>query len=681
MRLKEVTMSTSTQLVTGLAASVGSDFRKLQNQLVFVEFGGKLSRLNLFRPATVVSTGTIILKGTFTFDLDNGVEGGVGPGFDIWWDQQTAVLRQMVPQNAAKIVNLGVVDFNAITADNLQHLTYLTTPIVGNDNASNKLVAGDVFAVLTNQGNFAKVKVISYGYNLNIQWVTYHLDSAYLVLGTGYAQPEDVKVSVDNAHAYVTERTGDFVRVALNNANRAAATVVTAGMTAPHQIFLDEAHNSAYLVEFASPGHLWRINLSNGAKTVVVSNLEFAVGLTLSADLQYAYVTEQTAGPDKGRLSRIQMSNGTRLILAKGLTAPFFLTWANDEQTALLVPERNPSNRILQIDALTGVITVLATGVPNQPSSVALPMPGDMLLCCDSVIQEILFSSGIFQPAGPLLMGIGFIPFDKIKPSGLADTTVDPTYFFQVKDTPFGGTLPLMVNHLRAFNEGKAFYRVRVNGAVRMDSWTDERWNGTQYVPQTTGPTMIAGQPGYYPVHSLSELFLYMNPSLGSLMDSTNLSNGLHNIVLEFVDGAGGSLETSTPLTIMVNNQNCVATIATPVLNGHSADPVCGFLQYAAKNADLVTMAFTASQPANFANFSFSLVKGVNGVTLPAAPPTSGPVSTAVSPITDTVAHLMGACTIAGFAEEVYVAATINSGWGRQSQYDAAALIAFVLAP
>ena len=49
-----------------------------------------------------------------------------------------------------------------------------------------------------------------------------------------------------------------------------------------------------------------------------------------------------------------------------------------------------------------------------------------------------------------------------------------------------------------------------------------------------------------------------------------------------------------------------------------------------AKNADPVTMAFTASQPAGFATFSFSLIKGVNAVTLPAAPPTSGPVSAVV---------------------------------------------------
>jgi hypothetical protein len=92
-------------------------------------------------------------------------------------------------------------------------------------------------------------------------------------------------------------------------------------------------------------------------------------------------------------------------------------------------------------------------------------------------------------------------------------------------------------------------------------------------------------------------------------------------------------------------------------------------------------MAFTASQPANFATFSFELVKGVNPVALPAVPPTSGAVTAAVSPFTDTVALLLGTCNVAGFAEYLYVFATINNGWGRQSQYDASALIAFVLGP
>ncbi|MGD0001506.1 MAG: hypothetical protein ABSE21_15520 [Bryobacteraceae bacterium] len=674
-------MSTEVQLVAGLAGAIGSDYRPTHSQLVFVEYGGKLSRFNLFPAATVVSQGTATLKGTWTFDLDAGVEGGPGPNVDIWWDQQTTVLRQMVPQNSAKIINLGVVDFNPITANGLQGLTYTTTPIPGNDNATNKLVAGDVFAVLTNKGNYSKVKVVTYGYDLQIQWVTYHLDPAYAVLGTGYTNPEDVKVSVDDVHAYVTERSGDLVRVALTSANRSAATVVATGLVAPQQLFLDEAHNAAYVVEYAATGHLWHINLTSGLKTAVVSNLNFAVGLVLSSDLQFAYVSEQTTGPDKGRVSRIQISSSARTTLATGLTAPFFLTWSDDTETTLLVPERDPANLITGLSVTGGGTNVVASGVPNRPSSVTVPAPGEMLVCCDQVLEEIDFASGIFQPNGPLLMGIGFIPFDKVTAAGLGDTTVDPTYFYQVKNVPFGGTLPLMVNHERADLDGTSWYRVLVDGVVRSDSWADEKWNGTQYVAVTTAPTIVAGQPGYYPVHPLSELFLWMNPSLGSLMDSTNLSNGLHTIVLQFVNAAGVLVETSTPLKILVNNQYCVATLAPPSLNGATADPTCGLLHYTAKNNDKVIMAFTASQPANFATFSFELVKGVNPVALPAVPPTSGAVTAAVSPFTDTVALLLGTCNVAGFAEYLYVFATINNGWGRQSQYDASALIAFVLGP
>jgi hypothetical protein len=87
--------------------AIGCDFRRIQNQLLFVEFNGKLSRLNLYRIATTVSSGTAILKGTFTFDLDNGTEGDLGPTFDIWWEQVTTVVRRMTPLNSAQIVNLG----------------------------------------------------------------------------------------------------------------------------------------------------------------------------------------------------------------------------------------------------------------------------------------------------------------------------------------------------------------------------------------------------------------------------------------------------------------------------------------------------------------------------------------------------------------------------------------------
>ena len=46
-------------------------------------------------------------------------------------------------------------------------------------------------------------------------------------------------------------------------------------------------------------------------------------------------------------------------------------------------------------------------------------------------------------------------------------------------------------------------------------------------------PGVVNLQPGFYPVRTSP--FLYMNPSLGSLMDSTGLSNAIHTIVVEFV--------------------------------------------------------------------------------------------------------------------------------------------------
>jgi hypothetical protein len=667
-----------TTLATGLGGAIGCDLRRAQNQLLFVEYNGKLSRLNLFRTGTIVSSGTAVLHGTWHFDFDAGAQVSGGPGADVWWEQKTAILRDLVPQNGAALANLGHVDFGSITPDTVSSLTYSTAPIDGNNDATNKLTTNDVFAVRTSSGNYAKVKVVAYGYDLQLQWVTYHLDSPYHVLGTGYTNPEDVKASADGAHAYVTERSGDLVKVTLASANRAAATVVASGMTSPQQLVLDETHHAAYVVEYAPSGHLWHVDLTTGTKTAVLSGLENAVGVVLSADLQSAYISEQAAGG--GRVSRFDLATGTRHQIVGGLTAPFFLTWLDPDQTTLLVAERDPANRVTAIDVTAGTSHVAASGLPARPSSVAMLTLGQILVCSDQQIEEVDLS-GVFQPAGPLLMGIGFVPSDKITAAGLADTTVDPSYFFQVHNVPFAGTLPLMVNHFRAYNDGARFYRVKVDSVTHTDPWTDEKWNGVHYVAVTTSTTTVGGAAGYYPVRPISELFLWMNPSLGDLLSTLGLSNGLHTIVIEFVNAGGTLIETSTPLTIRVDNNQCTATVATPSVHGNTADPDCGLLHYGTKNTDLVSMPFTVGHPNGFATFSFTLIKGVNAVSLPAAPPTSGPVGSAVSPITASIVDLMGKCDVAGFAEYIYVAASATNGWGRQSQYDASAAIAFVLAP
>ena len=685
MRKKEkrIIMPSQVQLVAGLGGAIGSDFRSSQNQLIFVEFNGKLSRLNLTRTATVITSGATTLKASYGFNLDTGIEDATGAPLtgDIWWSPPAGMVRI----GAAQVINLGSANFAALTADTLQSLPFSAATI-----PPAKFVTGDVFAVQTNGGNFSKVLIVASGFNLVIEWVTYKLDSPYAVLGTGYEQPEDVKASADGTHVWVTERTGNLLHVPLASPNRTPALIKTSGMTAPQQMFLDEAHNTAYVVEYAPSGNLWQINLTTGAKTAALTGLQNAVGLVLSADLQTAYISEQTTGPDLGRVSSFQLSSGTRQTIVAGLTAPFFLTWSDATQTSLLIPERDPANRITMINVAGKTSQVALSSVPFRPSSVTVPTPGQMLICSDSIIEEAAFLA--FQPAGPLLMGIGFIPFDKVITTpgptlGLADTTVDPAYFYQVKDTPFGGALPLTLNYMRALNDGAAYYRVfvqNISGFVLQDvTWTDEHWNGFEFVAQTTGPVTVAGQPGFFPTRALSDLFLWMNPTLGGFVQSTGLPNGLNTIWIEFVDGGGGFIEWATPLQILVDNNSCSATIASPILHGVGADPTCGLLHYGTKDASPVSMAFTASHPNNFATFSFELVKGVNEVTLPPLPIVGAPVSAApvFSPITEPVNQLLGTCTIAAFAESVYVAATANNGWGRQSQYDAEALTAYVLAP
>jgi hypothetical protein len=101
---------------------------------------------------------------------------------------------------------------------------------------------------------------------------------------------------------------------------------------------------------------------------------------------------------------------------------------------------------------------------------------------------------------------------------------------------------------------------------------------------------------------------------------------------------------------------------------------------------DTVTLPFTATQANNFADYSYGLMRGHNNPPAPViSGATSGQVSAATNPgtLTGTVAGLLGPCAkggMAAFAESLYVAARANNGWGRQSQYDASDLLAFVLA-
>jgi hypothetical protein len=479
-----------------------------------------------------------------------------------------------------------------------------------------------------------------------------------------------------------------MVKVALSSANRASATVIASGMVAPQQMSLDEAHDTAYVVEFAPTGHLYEVNLTSGTKTPIPVTLNNAVGLAITSDRQFAYVTEQSPG----RIRKIRLSDGFATTIVTGLTAPFFLTWGDPVQASLLVAERDPANRVTRVDLSTNTTSLVAGGFSSRPGAVALMSPSRMLVHGETTLSIVDFLP--FLPAGPLFMGFGFIPFDNVIQApgpnqGLADTTVPPGYFYQVKDTPFGGTLPIMINYPAATALGATHYRITVDGFIRFDTWTDEEWNGVMFVPDPVSPGLVNFQPGFYPVRTSP--FLFMNPSLGSLMDSTGLSNAIHTIVVEFVRPnpipfipVPIVVATTPPLMFRVDNNPCRGVLAAPTVGLNTADS-CGILRYTLPT-DTVTMGFIASHPNIFADFSFGLIRGHNSPPPPViAGATSGQVSPATNPgtITGTVAGLLGPCVAGGmaaFAESLYVAARANSGWSRQSQYDASDLQAFTLA-
>ncbi|SRR5579883_425365 len=132
-----------------------------------------MEKLSLLRPPTAQlapASGSGVLRGTWMFDFDAGIETSNTPSADVWWEQKTATERQLVPMGGARLCGMGQVAYDSLGFADLVRLPFSTTPIPGNVSGSNALVNGSVFAVRTKSGNFVKVQVIQYDYNLTLRW-------------------------------------------------------------------------------------------------------------------------------------------------------------------------------------------------------------------------------------------------------------------------------------------------------------------------------------------------------------------------------------------------------------------------------------------------------------------------------------------------------------------------------
>jgi hypothetical protein len=387
---------------------------------------------------------------------------------------------------------------------------------------------------------------------------------AKTVLGTGFSAPSDVELSIDGIHAYVTEKPGSLLRLSLANMNRAAATVVASGMNGVDQVALDEAHGYAYVCEFTG-GHIQRVNLSNGTKTVAAT-IANPRGVLVTGDGRFLYVST-----DAGTITRFDLVLNVHHVIASGLNGPRHMTFADAGESVILVPQPNPSGRVMKVDLTTTPATHTDIAGPTAfaPYSVAVLSSNQLLITCATQVEEVDLTASVYSAAGPVLLGIGFVPADAAHlPNGYADTTIDPTYFFQVKDCPFGGTLPLMINWEHARSIGANFYQVFIEGPVGppqqiKQPFGDYLWS----VPLNEfelATTSASSPDGYYELRSPGQIWL--NFWLGLLLDTTGRPNGLNTIRIKLFAAESPATEIGSDAdpgrfaSVMIDN-------TTPIVN------------------------------------------------------------------------------------------------------------------
>jgi hypothetical protein len=117
----------------------------------------------------VHSRGRIVVKGTFTCDLDAGSEGGNLPDFQ--WEQVSRTERYLKPLNGAVFFLVGKVPWGEVTYAALERYPYSSARIDGSDN-SNRLSPGSVIAYRTAKGRLGKFIVDDTGSDLTIRWET-----------------------------------------------------------------------------------------------------------------------------------------------------------------------------------------------------------------------------------------------------------------------------------------------------------------------------------------------------------------------------------------------------------------------------------------------------------------------------------------------------------------------------
>ncbi len=135
---------------------------------------------------------------------------------------------------------------------------------------------------------------------------------------------------------------------------------------------------------------------------------------------------------------------------------------------------------------------------------------------------------------------------------------------------------------------------------------------------------------------------------------------------------------------VRVDNNDTVANlIDVDTTVPCTTDCDCGMRHYN-NGSDLVSVHYAATHPNNFLTWGLSITRGTAGTVATASGATSSPPMSLPFPSTpgvfkNTASSLLGHCANAAFAVNLDTYADATDGYGRQSQYDRSAAMAFAL--
>jgi len=299
--------------------------------------------------------------------------------------------------------------------------------------------------------------------------------------------------------------------------------------------------------------------------------------------------------------------------------------------------------------------------------------------------------------------------------------------------TPWGGTLPLQMQFhpdLRANNIRYYRWSYRFAGDVaftQISTPVTHRWQEISIGPggvivihlhgYALGPHLVGAQSNLFEVPDPTLDWIDINDPVDrpfAYFDSTaGLTpgrSGLCTLKLEMFDAAGNHVScgngahagpfryllpdlgappgtyTDAPAPnvdatgdlisrIGVDNNPTYAALYDVKTGSHGKGDDCGMNHYSGPN-DPVTIDYAATHPHNFLDWSLSVSRGTHGQVAALSGSTS---SADPAPFTNNASVLLGTCVQAAFAVNLYCAARATNGYGRQSQYDRSATIAFAL--